>query len=232
MRLRFYAGFLFALLFITSSQIFANELDYDLLAKASTTSTQRTDQTCFKIQQSINSAFYLGFGGSIGTPLSTEERSVNKTEEANLQITTTQTFKQVMPAVGFIGIVGYKLNQMVALEVFYYQNAWKQKERSSVTTGANLLNLDDANTLRTTTIHFGPRALLTLPINKYCSPYVMAGLMAVYIHTGDQQNDSGGGVAPDVASTSVNTWALTYGQGFGIRSQITENIALRLERRC
>jgi len=187
------------------------------------------EQPSFKIFEPINPAFYLAFGGTIGESLSHKRTSAQFTNRGVLLDTQTDDSKQTSPAIGFLGIAGYQLNEIVSFEVYYAESAWDLKRTDTTTFLTDNLGESTRSKRESKQLDFGPRTILALPIHKYFAPYFMAGLSAEYYREKQSYDGSFGPNQPVTSTQVLTTWKLFYGQGYGVRSQITKNFGLRLE---
>ncbi len=236
MRLRLSMCVISALLFMISSPVQSLDQDYNPVQALTEDHTQdynyvararnnsyrnETDQSCFKIQQAINPAFYVGLGWSIGTPLTLKSKERSGTEIATLRDSQTLTINQNKPEMSLIGLFGYKLNQIVSFEFFYRETISKAKTTTKTSFDIDTLNLGHNSVAWAQFIEFGPRTLLALPISRFFSPYLLVGLVAGY--------DKLKSKAPGHSTLSEQSWAISYGLGYGLRFQFTKHIGLRLD---
>ncbi len=240
MRFRLSMCVISALLFMISSPVQSQDEDYNPVQALSEDYRQdynyiarakgnkqgnkhrtETNPSLFKIQEAINPAFYVGFGWSIGTPLSLRSKSRSGIEIATLRDVNTTSIKQNSPEMSLLGFFGYQLNQIVSFEVFYRETISKSKTTIKETFDVDTLNLGHVGVTWAQFIEFGPRTLVALPISRFFSPYLLLGLVAGYDKIKTR--------APGHSTSSEQSWAISYGHGYGLRFQFTKNIGLRLD---
>ena len=209
---------------------FSLENHSEYISQSSNSNRQKSPQAQpnFKILQAINPAFYVAFGGEIQEQLSQRNIESSFTGGAAPDSQTVED-KQTCPAIGFLGIAGYQLNEMLSFELYYAGSAWSQKNTLSETLTTDTFGQSSKSNSKTMYLHFGPRTLLALPIHKCFSPYVMAGLSFGYYRTKTTFESGGVFNSPTTGNDKAYSWHIQYGQGYGIRSQLTKNFGMRLE---
>ena len=209
---------------------FSLEDHSEYISQSSNSNRQKNPQAQpnFKILQAINPAFYVAFGGEINEQLSKRDIQSSFTGGAAPDSQTSEE-KQTRPAIGFLGIAGYQLNEMLSFELYYAGSAWPQKNTLSETLTVDTFGQSSKSNKKAMYLQFGPRTLLALPIHKCFSPYVLAGLSFGYHRTKTTFESGGIFNAPTTGNDKTNTWHILYGQGYGIRSQLTTNFGMRLE---
>lgn len=188
---------------------------------------EQQEQFLFNISKPIDSAFYLAFGGTVGGALSQKDTTTGYQQRVDQLDTEQDVIKQTSPYVGFMGIAGYRLNNILSTEFYYSESAWDFKRQETKLFTLDLLSESNKRIIERKQLDFGPRVIVALPISKYFSPYFMSGLMVEFFK--ETRKFSKNYYRPTTIKETGTTWKLMYAQGFGLRSQITKNFGMRLE---
>jgi hypothetical protein len=188
---------------------------------------KKKENNDFRFWEENDPMWYVGFGGFAWNELTQVGTTTNFEVRDSVRSVRQNDFNQNQPGAGFIGMVGYQVNKVASFEMFYQQTAWDQKSTDTNTHTPDTHSLDTKSIITFKQLDFGPRTLIAVPIHDYFAPYFMAGFLVGY-RKGERNYDETK-PQPTTATNSENTWGLSYIQGYGIRSQMTEYFGMRIE---
>ena len=173
----------------------------------------------------------MGFAPFVNDALTGRSSTIETAQVGNVGALHTNTYDTQSPGVGFQGVVGYMVNEIISFEVKYSQTVWPNKFFfRAIDKPDDPFFLNNELDFKLHQISFGPSTLIAIPITKYFAPCFKGGI-STYRHKRLKAYNPKY-TQPTTATLSSSFWDIRFLIGYGIRSQITESFGVRLEYEC